>query len=456
MKKSGIIAIILASMLMLTGCSVSTDELLRVPKLPAQYLRVKRQIDQLMTDGVELSTPIGGANRSSVQMIDLDGDGTEEAIAFCSVKTENQVGLRLYIFKKNLRGRYVETACVNGEGDSFSVVEYPESAGYAGKLLMVGWRLGANPVMGMTVYRYDDGDLNILTSEEYTGYILDDFDGDTQEELLLLRHMTSGTEKGKAVLYSVSPDQLKRIGEAPLSAGIIKPESIQYESVGMNQRGIIIDGKLEVSDDTAEADAQVGMMTDLLVYSDGKLDNVTFDPEYSAAVSTFRPVNYASEDIDGDGCIEIPRGEYLTVQNGIISGQYLKIEWCWMSAQASANTAVKNFDRKFTAFARSGDKWMFRMPDNLVPNVTMLDGYQEEGVHSVIFYSYNSETQTIGVPLWEIFSISGSRRTDLGEELGIFELARLSTELYGAKLYTEMQDKIMTYEEISNNFILQG
>ena len=75
--------------LLLGGCAmnVSTDKLYALPSLPAEYASLEAEINALLSDGAEHAAPISGSNLQSVQMVDLDGDGVEEAVAWISVAT---------------------------------------------------------------------------------------------------------------------------------------------------------------------------------------------------------------------------------------------------------------------------------------------------------------------------------------------------------------------------------
>ena len=68
--------------LALSGCMFTTPEasLYRLPKLAGEYESLETQIDALLSTGGEYAAPTSGSNLQSVQMIDLDGDGVEEAV----------------------------------------------------------------------------------------------------------------------------------------------------------------------------------------------------------------------------------------------------------------------------------------------------------------------------------------------------------------------------------------
>ena len=67
---------VLMSLLLLAGCTMpSGDELLAAPKPPGNYQTLQTKLEELLASGVSYTTPTTGENRSSVQLVDLDGDG---------------------------------------------------------------------------------------------------------------------------------------------------------------------------------------------------------------------------------------------------------------------------------------------------------------------------------------------------------------------------------------------
>ena len=88
--------------LLLGGCAmnVSTDKLYALPSLPAEYASLEAEINALLSDGAEHAAPISGSNLQSVQMVDLDGDGVEEAVAFFRKATDERP-VKIYFFRSN-------------------------------------------------------------------------------------------------------------------------------------------------------------------------------------------------------------------------------------------------------------------------------------------------------------------------------------------------------------------
>ena len=86
--------------LLLSGCmiSVSAEELYALPKLPEVYEALSVQLAEALSSGGEYAPPQAGGNLPPVQMVDLNGDGSDEALAFVRVSSEERP-LRIYIFR---------------------------------------------------------------------------------------------------------------------------------------------------------------------------------------------------------------------------------------------------------------------------------------------------------------------------------------------------------------------
>ena len=98
--KRAALAVMCLALMLCTGCSFYPSEgsLYRLPKLPAEYESLETLIDSLLTDGAEYAAPTSGSNLQSVQMVDLDGDGQEEAVAFFR-KASDEKPMKIYVFR---------------------------------------------------------------------------------------------------------------------------------------------------------------------------------------------------------------------------------------------------------------------------------------------------------------------------------------------------------------------
>ena len=111
---------VLLSLLVLSGCTFpSGDELLAAPKPSTNYQTLQVELEKLISSGISYTAPVEGENRSSIQLIDLDNDGVEEAISFfrgSSSATSNE--FKVYIYRKQDES-YV---CTGSIGEFMKVV----------------------------------------------------------------------------------------------------------------------------------------------------------------------------------------------------------------------------------------------------------------------------------------------------------------------------------------------
>ena len=100
MKRTIFMLLILAGLLVcLTGCMFrGVDELYAVPRTSETNLKLQETINSVMGGAVGIS-PISGNNTQTIQLIDLDKDGMQEAVAFYRDSSDRP--LKVAIFKQN-------------------------------------------------------------------------------------------------------------------------------------------------------------------------------------------------------------------------------------------------------------------------------------------------------------------------------------------------------------------
>ena len=152
-----LLAVLAAAMsLVLSGCFVKTvDELYTLPKHSDEYNRLEQAIDQVMSSqNASYAAPVSGMNQQSVQLADLDGDGTEEAVAF--LKTTGDKPLKACIFSR-VDEDYQLMDVIEGDGTSFASVEYVPLTGGPGVELVIGRQLSTDVLQSLCAYSYTGG-----------------------------------------------------------------------------------------------------------------------------------------------------------------------------------------------------------------------------------------------------------------------------------------------------------
>ena len=121
-----ILAALLCAVLLLGGCAQapSDETFYRLPKLPAEYESLETLIDALLDGGAEYAAPTSGSNLQSVQMVDLDGDGEEEAVAFFR-RSSDERPMKIYVFRA-ADDSYEQYCVIEGTANSIYSINYIE------------------------------------------------------------------------------------------------------------------------------------------------------------------------------------------------------------------------------------------------------------------------------------------------------------------------------------------
>ena len=102
---SGLLALCIAlSVLPLSACTapkltLDPEELYALPELPERYTALNKQLSAIQESGAEYAAPVSGSNIQPVQMMDLDGDGREEALAFFRQSDGEKRSLRAAVWR---------------------------------------------------------------------------------------------------------------------------------------------------------------------------------------------------------------------------------------------------------------------------------------------------------------------------------------------------------------------
>ena len=279
--------------LLLGGCAtnVSTDKLYALPSLPAEYASLEAEINALLSDGAEHAAPISGSNLQSVQMVDLDGDGVEEAVAFFRKATDERP-VKIYFFRSN-GDSYEQMALIEGTASSIYSITYYDLDGDGRREILVGFKSGTE-LQVLAVYTLRGSEpLNLLTTA-YLRYAVSDLDGDGRQELTVLY---SGEEnRCMADCYTWDDRELSCISTLELSFSASELSRVAAGALSDGQQALYVTG---VADNSVAA-------YDILTVKNGVLRNVTQNTASSAADGGFRFLSLYPTDIDGSGVIEIP------------------------------------------------------------------------------------------------------------------------------------------------------
>ncbi len=408
-KQQKIIVLLLAAVLILTGCSMRTvEQMYRLPKRSDAYNDLQVVIDSAMS-GLDYCAPLTGENQQTVQMADLNGDSQQEYLLFA--KGAQDKPLRILVFSK-IDDTFVNTCSMECNGSAFDQVEYVDMNGDGGMEIVVGRQLSDQVIRSASVYTFENDELIQLVSVNYSKFLTADIDADNRTELFVIRPGQTETDNGIAELYSMDNGNMERYNEVSLS----RPA---------DQLKRIIVGKLDGGKTAVYAASRVGdtaLLTDVFTVIDGKLTNVTLSKETGTGVQTMRNFYVYADDIDNDSVVELPS---LMVMKPLTEERrddmHHLIRWYAMTPDG------EEVDKMYTYHNFVGG-WYMQQDSRWASRLTVINiGYQTE------FYLWDKHYQT-AQKLMTVFAFTGQNREEQGLSENRFILHKTDSVVYAALL----------------------
>ena len=229
-------------------------------------------------------------------MIDMDGDGEKEAVAFFR-HTADDNPLKILFFREE-NGTFSLYSTIESGGTSIDSVSFRDFNGDGRLEVAVGWRVSTE-VQSVAVYELVPNQVNMLMQSGYLRYVVDDLDSDGWFDLLLIR---SEAEGGCLAEHYVWQDGEMRVG------GTCQLHCTPAEL----SRGSIVCGKLDSQKTAAfvtAVSAENTAMTNILLCRGGQLLNTGADRKTGITEVQYPSSQLRPQDINNDGIIEIPYPE---------------------------------------------------------------------------------------------------------------------------------------------------
>ena len=438
-KKWAALLLMMSLSLVLAGCAMpkltlDPEELYALPELPARYTTLNQQLNAIQESSAEYAAPVSGSNIQPVQMVDLDGDGREEALAFFR-QSDGEKPLKIYVFTDN-GNSYTQTAVIEGSGLAVYSIAYSDMNGDGRMELIVGWRVSMD-LQALTVYALEPGGARELARSNYVKYAVADLNGDGMQELTVFRANQDGV--GAADCY------LWKNGALTLSSTI----RVSMTMAELSQQGKVTVGTLRSGEPalfvTGVAEG-MRAMTDVLLLRGGELNNAVLSPTtgVSGESSRFRALYPA--DINGDGVTEVPRTAALYCEE-LEGDTAQRVDWISFDA---AGAAI----RVLSTYHAIEDGWYLQLPDGWADTIYVGRSASADEA-SVTFYMGDSRDQSY-TPVLRITTLSGSNRERLAVRTGRFILGRNGGVIYAGELLkgNEGWADGVTEDEVRNAFSL--
>ena len=435
-----VLGALLLSAMGLTGCgadikvTLNPQELYSLPELPAKYTELNAQINDILNSGAEYAAPVAGSNVQPVQMLDLDGDGQEEALAFFR-NAADEKPLKIYIFTGSGE-TYQQSAVIEGSGTAIYSIAYHDIDNDGCTELLVGWRVGTE-LQALSVYALRSGGPEELLRTDYVKYGVTDLDQDQYQELVVLRSMDDGGGSAEYYVYQDGTLKLRNVTRVSMTMAELSQQ-------GRATQGTLRGGEPALFITGVVESAQT--ITDILAIRNGELANVVISSStgVTSEVAMFRSL-YPT-DINGDGLTEVPKPAFLPAWDD--SGDlYQRIDWNNYTINGQAECVLSTYHD-------TEDGWYFQLPETWFDKILVSRSTGQDEA-SVTFYIRGGSGQPPEAFL-RISTITGATRETRAVRNGRFILVRKAETIYAAELL-EANDSWaygMTEDEVRAAFSL--
>ena len=426
--RTAVLAALLA--LALAGCgNLTAKDMYALPKRSREYAQLQSAIDASMY-GLTYSSPRSGENQQTVQVADLDGDGTDEYLVFAKGTKERP--LQVLIFKQSQDGSVRNMAIIGFNALEFEQVEYVNFDNKPGMELVIGQQVSDQVLRNIAVYTFSEGDAQLVLMSGYSRFTTCDLDNDGKSEIMVLRPGEAETQRGMAVLYGSREGQIYRSVETELS---VDPSQIRR----------IVPGRLEDGAPAvyvSSSGAENMILTDIFAFKDGHFTNIsTLNPDITR-IQTLKNYYVYAEDMDGDGVMELPS----LVNMKSVAGR-TETEQNFLLRWSSLDTNLWPTDKLFTFHNYVGG-WYMQLDSDWAGRVSV-----EEDLDQYRFYMWD-EAYREATPLFTVYVLTGSTRDEDADKDGRFPLYRAEGVAYAARLEDGAVQLGLTQKGLVDNFHL--
>ncbi len=289
--------------LLLAGCSmpgeqVQVEELLRAPKLSGDYGNVQTALNDWLGESAQLKYPMQGDLLSPFLLQDLDGDGRQDAAVLYTTAQSSNVCIA--ILQKDDADIWHVRQNVEGLADTVESVGLAQLQPGDATQLVVGYT-AAQGDHYLAVYSYTDGVLSTILEQQYQQYLVEDITGGGNQDLILM----STLEDGGVQIELLTVDKegsFQQVAVMGLSANRFAGCASVAAGVGADGRHyLVLDGWTGISGNNL---ASVLLRFDEDTQQMVPADQISTEKLYTASLRNVPSL--VSQDLDGDGIVEIP------------------------------------------------------------------------------------------------------------------------------------------------------
>ncbi|MCD7920021.1 MAG: hypothetical protein LUG45_08110 [Clostridiales bacterium] len=417
--------------LLLTGCSTtvsSPEDYYRLPQASEEYESLENCLQDALNSGYEYVSPLKGDTTQPVSVVDLDGDGLDEAVAFFRDTDGGENPLKICLYQQNGDGEYSLLTTIEGQGNAINSVTFCQLDGGTDSVeeLLVSWQISSS-VYTLSAYSVEDGAaVQMMDFITYSRYSVVDLDADGTNELVVLQSSATDTTEKQAQYYVCQEQRMVLTGTAPLSQSLSSIDHIRTGVLSGGEAALFVSG---YAADSTSNESSSDQITDIFALVDGVFTSVALNDQ-SGDSSTLHYYLTNDQDIDGDGVWEIPFPTLLNNFDTDSTDTFYALQW--KQYDLTGETALST-----VTYYNGTDGWYLVLPEEWLSSLFLVRSDTTSGntvERGILFYYQESEDSGL-IPLFAIYKNTGTNRSERAVADSRFSLAEDSSATYSARLY---------------------
>lgn len=427
--------------LSLTGCTLKTGiDLMQLPKPNKDRQAITDELERVRSvDAVE-DAPYEGENRNTVQMVDLDGDGVEEVVAFFRAPANGNTYEAL-VLAKDSDESYTCVGRIEGTGARIGEVSYPIISEDGRRCILMSMEKIGDQGSHLIAADYTDGNIEIMLETDYISLLTVDLDSNGAQDVFLITGGQESRRTASIYTYHAEDKSLSLMSESPLSSSAKIISRVDSGYIADNQPAVFVE-------ETVSGGS--GQQTDIFVYQAKEgLRNLALSTENGTGRGTYRVVPADACDINGDGLTEIPRAVHMVGSMAKDADAVYMLDWYLYDANGDP-TYVE------TTYRNVSQEWDFRISQDWYDAVHAVKG-SKDGTDYTTFEVYVKDGTSI--PLLTIYYILGDEnevREQIDNTQGLFALDATDSGVFAAGIPDEAAQSSLklTEDQVRERFSL--
>lgn len=446
LRKSAFFCMLLctAAVFLFSSCApaqIGVEDLLDAPRLSDTQTQVLEALTDEVGQDIKLKYPRTGDYRSAFTFYDVDGDGSDEAIVLYAVPENGRTSAARIVVLDQSSGRWQATGKhLPGLGQDVDFLRFEKLRDQQGVSLVIGWiPEGVDNIL--SVYHYEDGGFAMEYSEDYSQVGIMDFNDDGLCELLIIAAPLSGSQPYAILAGQTESGIIDTLDQVSLDARIGSFLEPVCGMVAPDTPGAVLDGY--ISQDT--------LCSTVLAIQNGQIYIPTGDNDGLPFFRTYRADGIFSEDVNGDGVIEIPIAVLPHGQETVSEDNRL-----YFTDYSVLQSSV--FQRRLRTLVNVEQGYRFVLPESWLgedpENPVTIYRFPQSG--EVLFFTYAGDINDQRGELLRIRSYDLQGYPDRLETKNYFFLAQRGTFVYYASLPETIlsEDLLLSQEQTAALFSL--